>query len=296
MKYKVVHTTKYQYSEIAPVCHNLVHLTPRRTARQRPQEYRLVISPEPAHVTSRQDYFGNESSYFSIHLSHQALSVTASSLVTLTSMERLNPAESPAWETIRDELPAVNSPELLNAFQFVFDSPCVKTFPDLTAYAAESFAAGRPVLEAVAELNRRLYRDFRYDAKATSVTTPVHEVFDHRHGVCQDFAHVAIGCLRSLGLSARYVSGYLRTIPPPGKPRLVGADASHAWFAVYAGPLGWIDFDPTNNLVVDTDHITLAWGRDYSDVAPVRGVFVGSGQHTMTVSVDVEPLEETPAE
>ncbi|MCH5373152.1 MAG: transglutaminase family protein, partial [Planctomycetes bacterium] len=221
----------------------------------------------------------------------RALSITATSRVSRTPAEPIAADVSPAWESVRDELPSVHSNALLDAYQFVFDSPCVKAFPELAAYAGESFTSGRPVLQAVAELNERLYRDFRYDAKATSVTTPVQEVFYHRHGVCQDFAHVAIACLRSIGLAARYVSGYLRTIPPPGKPRLVGADASHAWFAVFTGPSGWVDFDPTNNLLVDTDHITLAWGRDYSDVAPVRGLFVGSGPHTMTVSVDVEPLD-----
>ncbi len=292
MKYQVTHATQYQYSEMTPVCYNLVHLTPRQSPRQRCREFRLAIAPEPAHVTSRQDYFGNQSSYFSIHQSHEALIVTASSLVTLTPVEPSGAAKSPNWESIRDELPSLRSPEWLDAYQYSFDSPCVKTSAELAAYAAESFLPQRGVLEAVADLNRRIHRDFRYDPQATSVTTPVHEVFRHRHGVCQDFAHVAIGCLRSLGLAARYVSGYLRTIPPPGQVRLVGADASHAWFAVYAGASGWIDFDPTNNLLVDTDHITLAWGRDYSDVAPVRGVFVGAGHHTMTVSVDVQPLDE----
>jgi transglutaminase-like putative cysteine protease len=292
VKYKVTHTTEYQYNELTAVCHNLVHLTPRRSARQRCQDFRLEISPEPAHLASRQDYFGNQSSYFSIQQSHQGLSVTASSRVTLAPVEPVEATKSPGWETIRDELPSVRTPEWLDACQYVFESPCVKGSAELAAYAAESFPAGRPVLEAVADLNRRIHADFRYDPQATSVTTPVHEVFRHRHGVCQDFAHAAIGCLRSLGLAARYVSGYLRTVPPPGKPRLVGADASHAWFAVYAGTFGWVDFDPTNNLLVDTDHITLAWGRDYSDVAPVRGVFVGAGHHAMTVSVDVEPQDE----
>jgi transglutaminase-like putative cysteine protease len=292
MKYEVTHETQYGYTRSAPVCHNLVHLTPRQTPRQRCRDFRLEISPVPSYVNSRQDYFGNQSSHFSIHQSHEGLKVTACSLVTLSSVEASEAAKSPGWESIRDELPSVRSPEWLDAYQFAFDSPCVKSSVELALYALESFLPQRPVLEAVADLNRRIHRDFRYDPQATSVTTPVHEVFRHRHGVCQDFAHAAIGCLRSLGLAARYISGYLRTVPPPGQPRLVGADASHAWFAVYAGTWGWIDFDPTNELLVDTDHVTLAWGRDYSDVAPVRGVFVGSGQHAMTVSVDVQPLDE----
>jgi transglutaminase-like putative cysteine protease len=220
------------------------------------------------------------------------LSVTASSLVTLTPVEPLDAAKSPGWESIRDELPSVRSPEWLDAYQYVVRLAVRQDICGAGSLCRRVVPAAAPVLEAVADLNRRIHRDFRYDPQATSVTTPVHEVFRHRHGVCQDFAHVAIGCLRSLGLAARYVSGYLRTIPPAGQVRLIGADASHAWFAVYAGASGWIDFDPTNDLLVDTDHITLAWGRDYGDVAPVRGVFVGAGHHTMTVSVDVQPLDD----
>ena len=292
MKYRITHLTQYGYSTATPVCHNLVHLTPRQTARQRCRDFVLEISPDPAHVTSRQDYFGNQSSYFSIHQSHAGLCVTARSFITLLPVDLPDADKSPGWESIRDELSSVRAPEWLDAYQFAFDSPCVKSSAELAEYASESFLPQRPILQAVADLNRRIHQDFRYDPQATSVTTPVQEVFQHRHGVCQDFAHVAIGCLRSLGLAARYVSGYLRTLPPPGQARMVGADASHAWFAVYAGSSGWVDLDPTNQLLVDTDHITLAWGRDYSDVAPVRGVFVGAGTHSVTVSVDVLPEDE----
>ena len=162
----------------------------------------------------------------------------------------------------------------------------------LAAYAKESFPAGRPILQATADLTRRIYEDFEYRPQSTDVNTQVAEVFGKRVGVCQDFAHLQIACLRSLGLAARYVSGYLRTIPPPGKPRLVGADASHAWLGVYCGgDVPWIDFDPTNNMIPDTDHVAVAYGRDYGDVCPVQGVFVGGGDHTLSVSVDVAPME-----
>ncbi|OYW11667.1 MAG: hypothetical protein B7Z55_19015 [Planctomycetales bacterium 12-60-4] len=188
---------------------------------------------------------------------------------------------------------ATESPLTLEALQFTFDSPSVTAPAAVGQYAAESFPAGRPILEGVRHLTTRIHEDFKFDPRATTVSTPVVEVFEHRRGVCQDFAHLEIAALRSLGIPARYVSGYLRTIPPPGRPRLVGTDASHAWLSVYCGEAGWIDVDPTNDCIVSTDHITVAWGRDYSDVCPIKGVFVGGGTHQMTVSVDVQPLESS---
>jgi transglutaminase-like putative cysteine protease len=162
---------------------------------------------------------------------------------------------------------------------------------ELAAYALESFTPRRPIVAAARALTSRIHRDFRYDAAATNVSTPLEEVFHLRHGVCQDLAHVQIGCLRAIGLAARYVSGYLLTHPPPGRPRLIGADASHAWLSLYCGALGWIDFDPTNDVIPSDEHITLGWGRDYSDITPVAGVFVGGGTNSLSVSVDVAPLE-----
>ena len=178
----------------------------------------------------------------------------------------------------------------MEACSFTFDSHYVKRSPALAEYATPSFAPGRPILDATADLSARIHREFRYDAKATTISTPLAEVLANRHGVCQDFAHLAIGCLRSLGLAARYVSGYLESRPPPGRARLVGADASHAWLAVFAPGLGWVDFDPTNNVLPSERHLTLAWGRDYGDVSPIRGVILGGGSHTMSISVDVAPL------
>jgi transglutaminase-like putative cysteine protease len=172
-----------------------------------------------------------------------------------------------------------------------FDSPHVRTSAELQAYAAPSFPPGRPVLEAVRDLVTRIHQDFIYDATATEVSTPVATVLSARRGVCQDFAHVAIGCLRALGLAGRYVSGYLLTRPPPGRPRLVGADASHAWMATWVPRLGWVDFDPTNDLIAGQDHVTIAHGRDFSDVTPIRGIILGGGAHQLAVSVDVAPLD-----
>jgi transglutaminase-like putative cysteine protease len=182
------------------------------------------------------------------------------------------------------------APEHLDAWQFIYDSPQIRCSPELAEFARPSFPAGQPILTAVAAFMSRIHREFTYDSKATTVSTPVEEVFRHRRGVCQDFAHLAIACLRSLGLPARYVSGYLRTQPVPGRDRLVGADASHAWFSVFAPGCGWVDFDPTNDVQPDREHIAIASGRDFSDVSPVSGMIVGGGRHLVRVSVDVEPV------
>ena len=171
------------------------------------------------------------------------------------------------------------------------DSPFVAVRPAFREYAEPSFLPGRPLLEAVADLNERIYREFKYDPHFTTVATPLDEVLSERRGVCQDFAHLAIACLRSLGLAARYVSGYILTVPPPGRPRLVGADASHAWLSVFVPGLGWADFDPTNDLLPDLQHVTLAWGRDFSDISPLRGVILGGGEQKIDVRVTVEPID-----
>jgi transglutaminase-like putative cysteine protease len=290
VKYKVVHTTQYSYSDPAPVCHNLLHLAPRKLRRQLCDDQRLLINPAPVDLRRRDDYFGNPIHYFSIQETHRRLTITATSRIEILPADPVNPNHTPPWETVRDQLPADRSPQGLAHYQFAFDSPAVPRAAEFADYARASFAPGRPLLEAAVHLTARIHKDFTYDVKATTIHTPLAEVFAQRRGVCQDFAHVEIAALRSLGLAARYVSGYLRTIPPPGRPRLIGADASHAWLSLYCGEAGWIDVDPTNNLLPQTDHITVAWGRDYHDVCPVQGVFIGGGQHAMSVSVDVTPL------
>ncbi len=293
MKYKITHKTTYEYMETVPVCHNQVHLTPRNAPWQDCTYHRVNVKPAPAGLSRQTDYFGNAITFFSIVQGHRRLSVTAISKVSIAPRPERNLAASLPWEQVREALQNDHSHKGLEAYQFCFESPLIPSLRELGEYAAPSFPAGRPIGEALVDLTGRIHRDFVYDPKATTVSTPTAEVFGKRRGVCQDLAHVQIGCLRALGLAARYVSGYLRTAPPPGKPRLVGADASHAWLSLYAGAAeGWIDADPTNNVLPATDHITVAWGRDYADVAPIRGMFIGGGQHTLSVSVDVMPIEE----
>lgn len=288
MLYRVTHKTVYDYGDVVPDCFNIVRLNPRPIYDQFCVEHQLAIDPKPNDYIQREDFFGNRIEQFSIHIPHESLQVTAVNKVEVTSRE-IPPLEStPPWETIANLNPLLD----LSATQFTKDSPFVWHNEQIKEYAALSFAAGRPVAEAAWDLTRRIFEDFEFDSDATTVSTPVEEVFEKRAGVCQDFAHFQIACLRSLNLPARYVSGYLRTIPPPGKERLVGADASHAWVSVYCGEQGWFDFDPTNNLMPATDHITIAWGRDYSDVCPIQGVFTGGGKTVMNISVDVEPIND----
>lgn len=290
MRYRIRHTTKYAYGDTVAVCHNLVRLAPRALGRQTLDSYRLIVSPDPADLTKRVDVFGNRVEFFSIQRAHQGLTLTAISEVAVEASPP-TPKDSPAWEAVRDSLRDRNDKQAFRAYRYAFPSVHTPKDDKLAAYAAQSLTPGRPVFEAAADLTSRIHKDFRYDPRATTVSTPVLETFEKRAGVCQDFAHLQIACLRSLGVAVRYVSGYLRTIPPPGKKRLIGADASHAWVSVFCGPAGWIDFDPTNDCVTGTDHITVAVGRDYADVCPIQGVFVGGGAQTMSVSVDVEPLD-----
>lgn len=289
MNYRVRHSTQYSYTDAVPICQNQVRLAPRSLAGQQVERFQLVVNPEPDEINWRRDSFGNRVDSFSILEPHKVLSVTSSSEIRVQSPEPL-PEVTPDWEQIVQEVRSHRSAAYLDAYQFTFASPYIPRQHQFADYAAQSFVAGTPVLPAVMSLTQRIHQDFEYDPTATSLSTPVEEVFASRRGVCQDFAHLQIACLRSLGIPAKYVSGYLRTIPPEGQARLVGADASHAWVAVFCGNSGWIYCDPTNNVIPSADHITLAWGRDYGDVCPVRGVFVGGGQHSLTITVDVEPI------
>jgi transglutaminase-like putative cysteine protease len=287
VNYEITHTTEYKHSDAVSVSHHLLHLHPRELPGQKCVLYQLLVEPAPAVTNKRVDYFGNTVTFLAMQAPYEHLTVQARSKVTLSPSSPPAPSATPPWETVIDEgkLP-------LDVFEFIFDSALIKPGAELAAYAAPSFSAGRPVLEAVVDLTERIHEDFTFDPKATTVATPLTEVFRTRRGVCQDFAHLEIACLRSMGLAARYVSGYLETVPPPGKPRLVGADASHAWLAVYCPGTGWIDVDPTNNLLPSETHITLAWGRDYSDVSPIRGVILGGGEHSLKVAVDIVGLGE----
>lgn len=290
MKYRVTHNTTYEYGETIPFCHNLAYLTPRSDNGQTCSHHRLSVQPIPSSTRRRTDYFGNQVAMFAVTVGHPRLSVTASSTVEVEREVPTDLESSPKWEALRDALPGDTRREGLLAYQFCFASPQVPLWRALAEYAAESFVGGQTMLGALSDLTTRIHNDFTYDPAATTISTPVKEVFESRRGVCQDLAHVQIACLRSLGLAARYVSGYVRTVPPPGQPRLIGADASHAWLSAYCGPLGWLDVDPTNNVFASSDHITVAWGRDYSDVCPISGMFIGRGDHQMRVGVDVQPM------
>jgi transglutaminase-like putative cysteine protease len=292
MTYRVTHTTTYHYGKVVSLCHNLVHLTPRTCARQTCLFSQLEMAPPPKLVVAQADFFGNRATYFMVEEPHEQLTVKAVSETEVVPFAAPDAALTPPWESVRAFLEQDRSPQGLEACQFVYDSPYIKASPELAGYAAPSFLAGRPVLEAARDLTRRIHQDFRYDPKATTVATPLHEVLELRRGVCQDFAHLQIGCLRALGLSARYVSGYLRTDPPPGQERLVGVDASHAWLSVYCPGSGWVDLDPTNDLIPSDGHLLLAWGRDYDDVSPVKGVNLGGGRHSVIVGVDVALLSK----
>lgn len=290
MQFSVKHVTWYSYTEMAPFCHNLVHLAPRDTVRQTCREHRLSVEPQPTSVERSTDYFGNWIDYFSVRGGHPSLTVTAQSTVELHPPAPPDAATSSPWEEVVKLNRANLSSEGLGILHLTFPSPRVPRLTALHEYAAESFTPRRPVVEVMLDLNARIHADFAFDPRSTTINTTVEELLRIRRGVCQDFAHFTIGCLRAVGLAARYVSGYISTIAPPGRPKLVGADASHAWVSAHCGSLGWVDVDPTNNVLVSDSHISIGWGRDYDDVCPIQGVFVGGGKHAMGVNVDVEPI------
>jgi transglutaminase-like putative cysteine protease len=289
MIYRVTHTTVHDFSKSVSLSHNLVHLTPRSDERQTCLHYERDIVPSPSVVRDDVDYFGNARTYYTLETPHDNLTVRVTSVVEVHPVSTPDPAGTPPWESVRDQLSLDRSPAVLEACQFAFDSSFIKVSTDLAAYALPSFSPGRPLLEAALDLTARIHRDFRYDQTATTLGTSLQEVLALRRGVCQDFAHLQIACLRSLGLSARYVSGYLLTTPPPGQPRLVGFDASHAWLSIWCPELGWVDLDPTNDLIPSDRHIVVAWGRDYDDVSPIKGVNLGGGRHSVRVAVSVTP-------
>jgi len=290
MKYRLVHTTEFHYDAIVGLCYNEARLLPRSLPYQKVFSPQLHINPFPTDQYRRFDYFGNQTNYFSIQQPHEKLVVTAKSVIQLVPEEiGVMPADI-TWESVRDTVHGKLDDAALAASEYTLDSPKVKVDSALKDYAASIFVPQRPIKEAIEELTRRIYTEFKYDPEFTSIATPIKEVMEQRRGVCQDFAHLAIGCLRALGLAARYVSGYIETIPPEGEEKLVGADASHAWFSVFVPGSGWFDYDPTNNQSLGEKYITLAWGRDFSDVTPLKGVAFGSGEHELKVSVDVTPL------
>jgi transglutaminase-like putative cysteine protease len=297
VRYHVLHETRYDYGSAVSLSQQQLHLSPRILARQQIEEQRIDIEPKPSWRRDGVDAFGNPVSWMAFNAPHETLTLRSAMTVAIEPMGELDLADSLPWETVRDRLAydaTPPQPEDLEAARYLFESPHVRVKHELAAYAADCFPPGRPVLVGAKALMAKIFEEFEFDPEATTVSTPVLEVLEKKRGVCQDFAHLMIACLRAVGLSARYVSGYLLTRPPPGKPRLIGADASHAWVSVYSpGSEGhWVDFDPTNNLLPDTEHITVAFGRDFADISPLRGIILGGGGAEPEVAVTVVPLDE----
>ena len=292
--YRVEHHTTYRYSEPVMLSHQQLHLTPRPLDYQQCSVHDIVIRPNPTSRREFIDAFGNPVAELAIETAHSALDIVARTDVELTRRPPLEFHRTPAWETVREALAYRAAwhpgPAILDATQYLFESPYARVKRSLGAYAADCFEPGRPILAAAAALMEKIHGEFKFDAAATNVTTPVMKFFEQKRGVCQDFTHLMISCLRSTGLAARYVSGYLLTRMAPGKPRPAGADVSHAWVSLYVPGSGWIDLDPTNNVFPSSEHITLGWGRDFADVTPLRGVINGGGEQTLEVKVTVEPI------
>ena len=286
MRYKATHSTTYRYDATVSQCQSEVRLTPRALPWQALVESRIEATPGAASVEAHKDYFGNDVTTFTILESHDRFTVVATSVVDVQPRPAVDAADRP-WERVRDELAAHDRPDTLEAFEYVCDSPFVTAGPELAAYARPSFPAGRGLLEGIDDFCHRIHAEFSYKPNTTNIDTPLLDTLKARRGVCQDFAHVMIGALRSQRLAARYVSGYLRS-----GADYQGAEASHAWVSVYLPGAGWVDVDPTNDLRPGTGHVTLGWGRDYGDVTPVKGIALGGGQQLVEVEVRVEPIGE----
>lgn len=290
MKYAISHRTTYTYTSDVAYSRLVAHLVPRATGRQQPLAFSVNVTPVPVKKFVRSDYFGNTTSWFIIDEPHAVLEILAQSDVVVDPIPAFEPDVSPSWESVRDSLEVPADASTREALEYTFDTPLTATNDDIVAYARRSFISERPLLACALDLNARIHADFTFDKEATDTSTTVKDAFALRAGVCQDFAHVGLATMRSMGLAARYVSGYLLTHPPPGRERLVGADASHAWISVWIPPYGWIDFDPTNDVLPSSEHITVAWGRDYGDVAPIHGIITGGSEHEVDVAVDVMPI------
>jgi transglutaminase-like putative cysteine protease len=290
VRYSIIHKTSYRYNNLVSVSHHLMRLAPRALPYQRLARHQLTIDPTRAVLESHEDYFGNTVNFVTIEGPHRQLLVESRCEVEVLPKAISSPDLTPAWEQVR----ALSRGDTYHgegeSSEFSFASRLIALRAEFAQYAAPAFTRGKPILEAGIELMRRINEDFEFDSQATTIATPLEQVFRQRRGVCQDFAQFQIACFRATGVPARYVSGYLETAPPPGQVKLVGADASHAWVQLWCGNVGWVDLDPTNNVIPGERHITLALGRDFADVSPLRGVLVGSGSHQLTVAVDVIPL------
>jgi len=292
MKYQVIHVTDYIYEFPATLCHNLMFQIPQNLPFQQVEDYSCDINPKPSFEVNRTDFFGNRYLYFSVERSHKKLTVASKSTLELSvpSWVDVDPKSTMPWEKVVEWLHTTEASSEIR--QYYLESSHVQLLDGIRDYALKSFTPARPIMEAMLDLNTRIFTDFAFTPGFTDISTPLQKVFEHRKGVCQDFAHFSIACLRVLGLAARYVSGYIETLPPPGKPKLVGSDASHAWTAVYIPEHDWVEFDATNNLLVSDKHIRVAVGRDFSDVTPLKGIVYSGSEQEMKVSVDVQALEE----
>ncbi len=290
MKFKIQHTTTYSYSAPVMLCYNMAHLVPRETENQRCFSSLISVSPEPVYQNEGEDYFGNRTFYFSIQSPHKVLTIDVVSYLDVqpTPWAAQIDTHTLTCGELRQMLKEGTTEEARMASEYCLDSLQIKRSPKLAAFVQELFSDEKPVLKAAMTLTSKIFKEFTFDPTATDVTTPPEEVLEQKRGVCQDYAQLAIGCLRSVGLAARYMSGYIETLPPPGQEKLVGADASHAWFSLFVPDLGWVEFDPTNNLIASDQHIVTGWGRDYADITPLQGVvFEGGDTHSLSVSVDV---------
>ncbi len=290
MRYRVQHISRYGYGSPVELAAHMVHLRPRPRPWQTILSQQITTQPAPARRRDGMDYFGNLVTWLFLDLPHADFIVTAESVVEVMVPAPAPSADTPAWEHVAE---AAHGPQGWREHEFLLGSAMAPLNAETKAFASKSFTPKRPVLEALIELNNRIYTEFRFRSGVTTISTPVSQVMQRREGVCQDFSHVMVSALRGLGMPARYTSGYIRTRPPPGQKRRQGSDQSHAWVGCWLGPEhGWVDLDPTNGILVKDEHVLLAWGRDYSDVSPVRGVILGGGDHSLSVSVDLEALAE----
>jgi transglutaminase-like putative cysteine protease len=293
MRYRIRHRTAYHYSEPVAISHNVLHLAPRQTPYQQVLSHRLTITPRAATRDESQDWYRNNVVHATVQEPHTQLIILAESEITVVAPVLPQADQTQPWEQVVAQLSESGPGHGLHeAVEFRFASAYIPVGSSYAAYARPSFTPGRPVLAAALDLTKRIRAEFTYDPAATNNETPVDRVLAIRRGVCQDFAHLQIACLRSLGLGARYVSGYLETQPPAGQQRMIGADASHAWLQIHVPGFGWVDLDPTNGIAVADRHATVAWGRDVGDVSPTKGMILGGGHHTVQVGVDVEPIPD----
>jgi transglutaminase-like putative cysteine protease len=289
MRYRVQHTTRYAYGTPVELAAHMVHLRPRTQPWQTVISEQIATNPAPARRRDGLDHFGNHVTWLFMDLPHADFEVTSTSVVEVDCPRPPPAQDTPPWEAVVE---AAHTHDGWQAVEFRFGTPMAPVDPASKAYVEKSFTAGRPVLDALLELNERFYTEFRFRSGVTTISTPVSQVMARMEGVCQDFSHAMISGLRGIGLPARYTSGYIRTKPPPGQVKRQGADQSHAWVGCWLGPQhGWIDIDPTNGIVIKDEHVLLGWGRDFSDVSPVRGVILGGGDHFLSVSVDLEPAD-----